>query len=142
MTNFLLQERLHWSPISAAAPSGELAFSLKNEVPFADPADYKILINDWPYGLAPGIVHICVWLKTRLPVTPETGDLTESSRRLVRDFVRTAFEEKLDSKDADRVLWFKNWTGLQSVRDLEHIHVLVRDIEQEKLDQIIDRASA
>jgi len=142
MTNFLLQEKLHWTPISPAASSGELEFSLKNPTPFANAADYKILINDWPYGLAPGIVHICVWLKMRLPVTCDTGDLTPSGRHLVQEFVRTAFEEKLGVEGADKVLWFKNWTGLQSIRGLEHIHVLVRDIEQEKLDEIIERPSA
>jgi len=142
MTNFLLQEKLHWTPISPVASSGELEFSLKNPIPFADRADYKILINDWPYGLAPGIVHICVWLKMRLSVTCDTGDLTPSGRHLVQEFVRTAFEEKLGVVGADKVLWFKNWTGLQSIRGLEHIHVLVRDIEQEKLEEIIERTSA
>ena len=34
----------------------------------------------------------------------------------------------------DRVLWFRNWTGLQSVRGLEHVHVLVRDAPKVLLD--------
>jgi hypothetical protein len=78
----------------------------------------------------------------RLPVTSDTGDLTPSSRRLVQEFVRTAFEEKLGVEGADKVLWFKNWTGLQSIRSLDHIHVLVRDIEQEKLYEVVERPSA
>ena len=35
----------------------------------------------------------------------------------------------------DRVLWFRNWTGLQSVRGLEHVHVLVRDAPKVLLDR-------
>ena len=27
---------------------------------------------------------------------------------------------------SERVVWFKNWVGLQSVRGVEHVHVLVR----------------
>ena len=40
----------------------------------------------------------------------------------------------LDDGGNDRVLWFRNWTGLQSVRGLEHVHVLVRDASRELLD--------
>lgn len=121
---------------SSNVSSGPI-FACKKQTPFADPADYKILRNDWPYGLADGIVHICVWLKTRLPVSAKTGDLTEEGRQIVDQFVRTEFDRKLGVEGRDKVLWFKNWTGLQSVRGLEHIHVLVRQIDSEKLDQII-----
>lgn len=121
---------------SSNVSSGPI-FACKNQTPFADPADYKILRNDWPYGLADGIVHICVWLKTRLPVSAKTGDLTEEGKQIVDQFVRTEFDRKLGVEGRDKVLWFKNWTGLQSVRGLEHIHVLVRHIDSEKLDQII-----
>lgn len=38
-----------------------------------------------------------------------------------------------DSRN-DRVLWFRNWTGLQSVRGLEHVHVLVRDAPRDLLE--------
>ena len=56
---------------------------------------------------------------------------------MVKKFVTTEFEQKLGVEGQDKVLWFKNWTGLQSVRGLEHIHVLVRQIDMEKLDRII-----
>jgi len=137
MTSFLLRERLQWTPLPSSDVLSGPTFACKSQTPFADPADYKILRNDWPYGLAGGIIHICVWLKTRLPVSAKTGDLTEEGRRMVEKFVTTEFEQKLGVEGRDKVLWFKNWTGLQSVRGLEHIHVLVRHIDREKLDQII-----
>jgi hypothetical protein len=31
-------------------------------------------------------------------------------------------------------VWFKNWVQLQSVRALEHIHVLVKDATQADLE--------
>lgn len=139
MTNFLLKERLKWTPELSTDPTSGLLFAVEDCRPFADPADYKILRNDWPYGLARGITHIVVWLKTTLPTTRDAGDLTTEARCMVQDFVRTTFEQGLGVDGEDKVLWFKNWTGLQSVRGLEHIHVLVRDVDDDKLDQIIER---
>ena len=34
---------------------------------------------------------------------------------------------------SERVVWFKNWVGLQSVRGVEHVHVLVRGVSEELL---------
>ena len=75
-------------------------------------------MNDWPYGLAPGIKHLCVWLNVRLPITEETGDLTSSGREMVEAFVENKFTLALHLQGQDRVTWFKNWVGLQSVKGL------------------------
>ncbi|PGH12121.1 hypothetical protein AJ80_06842 [Polytolypa hystricis UAMH7299] len=133
ITNYINQERLHWQ-LDPPADPGTLC---KNPVPFADSRDYKILRNDWPYGMTPDITHIVVWLKNRIPVKPGDGDVTDESRALIEKFVNETFVARLESvfpdgNDArDRVLWFKNWVSLQSVRSLEHIHVLVRDVPDE-----------
>ncbi len=100
--------------------------------PFADASDYCVLTNDWPYGLTPDITHIVVWSRTMIPTDPDTGDMTPESRAGVEAFVKRCFVDRLASESGgqdaqDRVLWFKNWTRLQSVRQLEHVHVLVRD---------------
>lgn len=72
------------------------------------------------------------------------GYLTPESVALVERFVQRTFVEPLSSKEDvagdfdtrnDRVLWFRNWTGLQSVRGLEHVHVLVRDAPRNLLDR-------
>lgn len=65
MTNYLLQHRLPW---------GSPPFTYLSSTPFNNPSDFKILINDWPYGLAPDITHIVVWSKTPIPTDPESGD--------------------------------------------------------------------
>ena len=71
------------------------------------------------------------------------GYLTPDSIALVEDFVQRTFVEPLSSygskehvsdRPRDRVLWFRNWTGLQSVRGLEHVHVLIRDAPKDLLD--------
>lgn len=128
-------------PDDIAAPTGNNTAATaiySNPIPFADPGDYKILRNDWPYGLAPGITHLVVWLRTPLP-TSEGGYLTAESRALVEDFVQKTFVERLAMSNAgnldpkSQVLWFKNWGALQSIRALEHVHVLVRDVPEDIL---------
>ncbi|KIW04737.1 hypothetical protein, variant [Verruconis gallopava] len=140
ITNFILQERVCWSDYDPASlNSGEPKFACKSTIPFQVKDDYRILINDWPYGLEPGIVHICVWSKVRLPVDDVNGDLTSAGRKMVEEFVDRTFVDGLGVQGEDKVLWFKNWTGLQSVRGLEHIHVLVRDVDENKLSRICER---
>jgi hypothetical protein len=35
------------------------------------------------------------------------------------------------------VLWFKNWASIQSVRSVEHIHVLIRDCAEDFLKSVV-----
>ncbi|TID23338.1 hypothetical protein E2P81_ATG02911 [Venturia nashicola] len=130
MTNFLIKERLRWAPLPSSDQDAGPAFEVENPIPFASTNDYKVLLNDWPYGLAPDIQHICVWLKGRLPVDNIDGDLTDKGREMVQHFVNERFVKMVG---ADRVLWFKNWARLQSVRGVEHFHVLLRDVNREQL---------
>lgn len=127
--NYICQERLHW-------PRGiDPATLVKDPTPFAHPDDYKILRNDWPYSLTPDISHLVIWLKNAIPVKSAKGDLTDESRELIDRFVRMTFVARLEKVfpgDAqDRVQWFKNFTALQSVRALEHVHILVRGVPDE-----------
>jgi hypothetical protein len=153
VSNYLLTERLQWVPIHNGNADLVPEFEVKNPTPFANPADYKILLNDWPYGLEPGIIHICVWMKGRIEVEGPQGALTKTSRKLISDFLSRTFQQPMieaeqrnrTTKEEDpdwdlswerssnaggdgvRVLWFKNWVNLQSVRLIDHIHVLLRD---------------
>ena len=141
MVNYIAQERLHWGPTMSkdGSPLVNKTLVPKNPAPFADSADYKILRNDWPYGCEPGIHHLVVWMKTRVPVRPEDGSLIPESSALIDGFVKKTFVDPLtrDEKErgaaSDRVAWFKNWTALQSVAALEHFHVLVRNVSNEML---------
>lgn len=128
---YLLQQRLPWEPLEDA--TGALRFDVRSTTPFADPGDYLILRNDWPYAFEPGIRHIVVWLKQRLPVDAD-GALNDEGRSLVDDFIRREFREKAgELEDGSKIIWFKNTTNLQSVRSLEHVHVLVRDVDEETM---------
>lgn len=128
MTNYLLAHRLPkvW---------GSPPFRPASDIPFENPADYRVLTNDWPYGLEPGITHMVVWTRTRIDSDLNKGDMTPASRQIVAAFVKRHFVDRLGPGGEDRVLWFKNWEALQSVPALEHIHVLVRDVEPSVIEE-------
>jgi len=122
MTNYLMAHRLPktW---------GTAPFKPASPIPFEDPSDYRVLVNDWPYGISPDVTHIVVWSRTPIPADPDSGDMPPETRQAVASFVERYFVKKLGLGGEDRVMWFKNWVALQSVRALEHIHVLVKDVD-------------
>lgn len=61
--------------------------------------------------------------------------MTPESRSITEQFVKKYFLDTLGPDGGDRVVWFKNWVALQSVRTLEHIHVLVRDVDDDTLER-------
>lgn len=80
-----------------------------------------------------------VWLRTPVSVKENGGDLTEESRVLIEEFVKRVFVGRLEGEGIEgaerRVIWFKNWSALQSVRSLEHVHILVRDVPGHILEE-------
>lgn len=75
-------------------------------------------------------VHIVVWTKCKFATQPPLGDLTPESKQLIEDYIKRTFSDQIGE---DNVQWFKNWTSLQSVRSVEHVHVLVRRVPEEVL---------
>lgn len=110
---FVQQERLHWSSISPSL-----------EAPFTNPSDYRILYNDWPYGIDTDITHLVVWTKFLLEDDPVTGLLTLEHHELVEKFVQKTFCGE-GGISRENVIWFKNWKSLKSVHALEHFHVML-----------------
>lgn len=102
--------------------------------------DFKILYNDWPYGVDSRIVHLVVWTKFDLPAAPitaeaPTGDLTPTTRRQINDFVDKTF---VSACGRENVIWFKNWSSLQSIHAIEHFHVMLFDPDVEFVERITD----
>lgn len=138
ITNFVLKERLEWTPTDAKATPP--VFEVRNQELFADENDFKVLRNDWPYGLEKGMTHLVVWLKNVVPINEATGDLTTTSRRDIAGFVEKRFVQRLKlvaglNDPSDRVAWFKNPVALQSVRGVDHVHVMVRDVPEAIIEE-------
>lgn len=85
--DFVLKERLKWSDLTSCGP------------PFTCSDDFKILYNDWPYGISPSIVHLVVWTKFILEDDPTTDDLTTKARTQVDDFVNKTFCSKVGTEN-------------------------------------------
>lgn len=135
--NFVCEERLRWAP-SRTRPHDEFTgLEPMNPVPFVDVADYKILRNDWPYATPPDVAHLVIWLKTPFAVSQPEGYLLPEGRAQIESFVNRTFVEPLkvayENDAVDRVLWFKNWSALQSVGGLEHFHCFVRGAREDLL---------
>lgn len=118
---FVLNERLHWTDLE---PRG---------APFAYEEDYKILQNDWPYGLDENIVHLVIWVKFAIEDDPITDDLTPNMRERIDKFVDEKFRSKMPG---DRVVWFRNWKSIKSVHAVEHFHIMLYKPEPEFVNEI------
>lgn len=103
--NFMLKQRLGWS--EPVVPQGSKPFECQE--------DFKILMNDWPYGLDKRIVHLVVWTKFDLPDDRETEAEIEA-------FVNKTFSPGVSQ---DKCIWFKNPPSLKSVHSVEHFHVML-----------------
>lgn len=122
---YLLQHRL-------PASWGRQPFAPTSPTPFASRDDYCILTNDWPYAVEQVIVHLVVWTRAPIDTDDSIGDMTPESRRIVDAFVERTFRQRVG---AQNVLWFKNWAALQSVRSLDHVHVLLRNVDRELINE-------
>ncbi|KAL9620340.1 MAG: hypothetical protein Q9160_005139 [Pyrenula sp. 1 TL-2023] len=110
---FMVAERLKWTQ-----------WTPKSSIPFKDLADYKILYNDWPYGIDKDIVHLVVWTKFNIPEDPRTGQVEDSERARIDYFVYHTFCEPVEFSQ-ENVRWFKNPSRLKSVHSIEHFHVML-----------------
>lgn len=82
-------------------------------------------------------MHLVCWTKSPIPTLDDSvpaGDLTPEARITIEDFVERTFTRHLGKEN---VLWFKNWASIQSVRSVEHIHVLVRGASEEFLRAVV-----
>ncbi|TGO58594.1 hypothetical protein BCON_0053g00290 [Botryotinia convoluta] len=114
MMRFILDEKLQWKESELDA----------RDAPFQNEDEYKILINDWPYGIDEKIVHLVVWTKFALEDDPETGDTREDVKREIDAWVDRVFGEKCGGEN---VIWFRNWRSLKSIHSVEHFHVMLYD---------------
>lgn len=122
---YILQQRLHWSlPISPASP-----------VPFEEEEDWCCVRNDFPYAFERGITHLVIWMKNTLDTEMRSGKaarqgdtLTSMSRERLERFIARQFADVPGRKR----IHFLNPPGLRSIGNLEHVHVLLKDVDGAK----------
>ncbi|KAI1349035.1 hypothetical protein F5Y01DRAFT_327840 [Xylaria sp. FL0043] len=127
VAEFVRQHKLQWDEQAVA----------RSEVLLHHSDDYKILRNDWPYAFPPDVCHLVVWSKVKIQVDPATGLPDTQSKILIEKFLDKVFGEGLQCwRHEDNLLWFKQKTLFQSVRALEHIHVLVRGVDEDAITEL------
>lgn len=87
----ILRNRLHWTEEDLVMAAASKLHS--HSSPFACPDDYKILWNDWPYGIDRRIVHLVVWTKFELQDDEQTED--EIERFIERTFLSVVAQDKV-----------------------------------------------
>jgi len=117
---YLTHHELNWDPL----------VDLKGEtqIIFENPRDIKILYNKFPYYFESDVLHLCVWSKNQMEVdiSNEDGDITLEMKCLIEEYIDWTFIKGLNIERQD-ILWFKNWGTLQSVKDISHVHILIKD---------------
>lgn len=111
MLVFIQQKRLQWDDTT---PSGDKEFS--------NPADFKILYNDWPYFIDENVTHLVVWTKFLIDEVETNGEVTEAAKAAIEAFITKTFcssdNDPSGKMRRDQIVWFKNWRSLKSVHDL------------------------
>lgn len=91
---YMLTERLHW----------EQPIVSRSRRPFEHEDDFRILFNDWPYGIDNRIVHLVVWTKFDLEDDAETE--TKIERFIQRTFSSEVPEDKVSGASGRGVRFF------------------------------------
>lgn len=106
---------------------------------FDNAEDLKIVRNDFPYYFETNVTHLCVWSKRAIESDPESivGDISADTRARIEKYVDDKFVKKLGIARMELV-WFRNWGSLQSVKEISHIHVLVRNMTEEQVLEALE----
>lgn len=143
LVTHLLMQSLHWLPadFDPHTPSEKSVLSVKytDPRPFANANDTKIIWNDFPYYYAEPVAHVCVWVKFPMEADPhsEIGDISAAMKATVERYVVRTFCEGLGIARSD-VIWWKNYTAIQSIRALPHVHVAIRLGARNGLKEAVD----
>lgn len=105
---------------------------------FTHPDDLKIVRNDFPYYFEDDVTHLCVWTKRRIESDPNSsiGDLSQETRNIIERYVDQTFVKGLGIP-RENLVWFRNWEALQSVKEISHVHVVVKGMTREQVAHVL-----
>lgn len=105
---------------------------------FTNANDLKIIRNDFPYFFEDDVTHLCVWSKEPIRSDPQSyyGDISEETRLLIEQYICKTFVEWL-GVPRENILWFRNWDALQSVKEISHVHVIVKGMSLHQISQAL-----
>lgn len=94
--------------------------------PFCNPHDVCITLNDFPYSIEGKTLHFLVWVKFPMNPDPESeiGDIDDSMKQIIEKYVDLTFVQRAHV-NRENLIWWKNYTLIQSIKSIPHVHVLV-----------------
>lgn len=130
LTTNLVVNTLHWLPadfdIHRPAEDAVSVIRYEDARPFCNSHDVCITLNDFPYYIKERTLHLLVWVK--FPMPPDTnsdiGDIDDETKKYIEKYINNTFVEGLNVQ-RDRIIWWKNYTLIQSIKSIPHIHVLI-----------------
>lgn len=101
-------------------------------------SDLKVVQNDFPYYFEDDVTHLCVWTKKRIESDPSSalGDLSPATRARIEKYVTKTFVDGLGVA-RENLVWFRNWEALQSVREVSHVHVVVKGMNAKQYESVV-----
>lgn len=98
---------------------------------------YQVMKNDFPYDFDSNIYHLVLWSKIRLPLYNETLTAQVDSHGNNIPVMNRATHDKIDAflkynlcdrlgVSGDNYCWFINYSSLQSIKSISHLHLLLR----------------
>lgn len=117
---YVLQERLGWTDHNDDDTTTPLLTPTSLSTSTAS-SGWKCLKNDFPYACEPGIDHLVIWLKSKLPTTPDGNHPTQEAVTSIESFIASYFA----GVESHNILYFLNPPALKSIGSLEHFHVLL-----------------
>lgn len=128
-TNLMINE-MHWLPkdTDPHLSSDEAVKLIKynDPRPFANPGDVFIALNKFPYYIKEKTIHLLVWVKFPMLPDPksEIGDIDDHTKAIIEKYIHKTFVQNLGIR-RDHLVWWKNYTRIQSIKAIPHIHVLI-----------------
>ncbi|CCG22519.1 hypothetical protein CORT_0B08140 [Candida orthopsilosis Co 90-125] len=142
INDHVLKDELQWKQADirhqTSTPSPpEYTISQPQDLIFYNDNDIKIIFNKFPYYFENSVVHLCIWSKLTIPndVNSSVGDISPLTKRIIERYLQKTFIDKGIPKE--NLVWFRNWSSLQSIRSVSHIHVLLRSADEHFIRKII-----
>jgi hypothetical protein len=131
VVQYIIKNRLMWTT------DGNINIAPTSTRLFASEDDLCFIPNDFPYNFEPCVTHLVLWSKRVIPNDPESsiGDVSDGVRRVIYEYVHRNFVQHLGE---DNVLWFRNFPILQSVVELSHVHILVKNIPKDFYQSLVN----
>ena len=130
LTTNLLVNTMHWLPadtdIRLPAEEAVQRVTYKDARLFAAAEDVYISINEFPYYIQERTLHLLVWVRSPMPPDPasDIGDIDSTTKETIERYVMATFVRKA-GVPRDHLVWWKNYTKIQSIKAIPHVHVLI-----------------